>query len=139
MNITFDILKALKESIFFIIPVVISLITYLYVRKNRFYFIEVENIQLFNKKSFQIPDIKIKYKKNDVNEYFRFVQGSVILKGVDDVKPSDIFSKLKIILGDDQGKWESFNITSSTQEMNPSYHIVNNKVIFEKILFKNED
>ncbi|MDO5636265.1 MAG: hypothetical protein Q4G18_03350 [Myroides sp.] len=139
MNISFDILKALKESIFFIIPVAISLTTYLYVRKNRFYFIQVENIQLFNKKSFQIPDIKIKYKKNDVNEYFRFVQGSVILKGVDDVKPSDIFSKLKIILGDDQGKWESFNITSSTQEMDPSYHIVNNKVIFEKILFKNED
>lgn len=123
----------------FLIPVLLTIYGIVYIRRSNFYYIERQNIKLYDDIVKKIKGISIKYNLNEINENLILFNGTIILKSHNDIKKDDVDQELKIISPDINAQWKHFEITNSSVDFIPKFTIDGNSIIFEKSLLKADD
>ncbi|EHM7982735.1 hypothetical protein MC916_002605 [Elizabethkingia anophelis] len=134
-----SIFETTLDFIYFIIPVAISIYAIRYVRKSRFFYIEQDNIKLYDDIAKNITDLSISYKSENINDNLIFCKGTIIFKSHTDIKRDDIDTELTIYSPENNSRWKHFEITKTSDGYHPKFIIDNNKVIIDKSMLKIDD
>lgn len=139
LSSTKSIFETILDFIYFIIPVGISIYAIIYVRKSRFFYIEQDNIKLYDDIAKNITDLSISYKNDNINDNLIFCKGTIIFKSHTDIKRDDIDTELTIYSPENNSRWKHFEITKTSEGYHPKFIIDNNKIIIDKSMLKVDD
>lgn len=125
--------------IYFLIPTIITIWTYFYIRKSRFYYVERTSIKLHDDIVKNIPDLAITYKNAEINENLIFFRGTILFKSHTDIKSEDIDQEVTIYSPDNNAMWKHFEISKASDTFQPNFTTNNNKVIVDRSMLKIND